>query len=133
MITALHVDEILTVGNYSRAVWTTGPLLHLSGQVGSDRQGAVPADDEQQAANIVTNITTVLAAAGLSHDDVVMTRIYATTPAAAQAWRKARDAAFTAPFPASTLVFVAGLAQDHWTIEVEVTADATHRSPTADA
>lgn len=111
------------LGNYSHAVLTTWPLIHVSGQVGVDSEGKIPADLRAQADLVLDNIAAVLAGCRRSLRDVVYLRVYVTSTEAAAAWRAARDARLDPPYPASALVQVVALSSPEWAIEVEAVAE----------
>jgi enamine deaminase RidA (YjgF/YER057c/UK114 family) len=112
-------------GLISQLVVTTGRrLVHLSGQVAWDSHGhPTGGDHAAQAAAIARNITTALAAAGATRDDIVKEVIYIAgyTPEVLQPVLAAlREGAGTAP--ASTLVPVPALFAPEYLVEVDVTA-----------
>lgn len=101
----LPSDVPLPAGAYSPAV-RAGDFIHVSGQVPKDfRTGALVGDTvEEQAAQVLRNVSEVLTAAGATLDDVVSATIYLTNE---QDWTAVNDiwkAAFTAPYPSRTTV-----------------------------
>jgi 2-iminobutanoate/2-iminopropanoate deaminase len=121
----LPSDVPLPVGAYSPAV-RAGDFVYVSGQVPRDpRTGTIIGTTvEEQAAQVITNVRTVLAAAGASLDDVVSATIYLENeqdwPAVNDIWK----ATFTPPYPSRTTV---GASLRGILIEVSVVA---HRPST---
>ena len=71
-------DAPAALGPYSQAV-QSGNLLFLSGQLGMDpATGELPASVEDQAAQSLRNIRTVLAAAGATPANVCKTTVFLT-------------------------------------------------------
>ncbi|WP_020671540.1 RidA family protein [Amycolatopsis nigrescens] len=102
-----------------------GNLLFLSGQAGIDEQGrTVGADFETQARQAFANLATVLGRAGASLADVVKVTIMVTDMAHLDKIVELRAEYFTEPYPADTLLQVAGLAQPDWLVEIDVIAVA---------
>jgi enamine deaminase RidA (YjgF/YER057c/UK114 family) len=112
------------LGHYRQAVTAAGPTLHVAGQVPVDERGEPVGvgDAEAQAARVASNLAAVIAAEGCVMADIVALRVYVTTPAAAKAWAHVRLDAFPANPPASTLLYVSGLAHQDWQLEVEAVA-----------
>jgi 2-iminobutanoate/2-iminopropanoate deaminase len=64
------------LGPYSHAVGASGEFVFVSGQVGIDAEGAVPATFEAQARNAFENLARVVAACSLTMANVVKTTVY---------------------------------------------------------
>jgi 2-iminobutanoate/2-iminopropanoate deaminase len=111
--------------NISLAVRANG-LIFVSGQAGIDETGAtVGGDDfEAQARQAFANLATVLGAAGASLTDVVKVTIMVTDMSFLDVIIKLRREYFTEPYPADTLLRVAGLAQPDWLVEIDAVAVA---------
>jgi 2-iminobutanoate/2-iminopropanoate deaminase len=113
------------IGPYSQAIGD-GSLVFLSGQIGLDPStgalvaGSTGAETEQA----LRNLAAVLAAAGLSLDDVVRTTIYLVDLGEFAAVNEIYGRHFTAPFPARATVGVAALPRG---ARVEIDAIATRR------
>jgi reactive intermediate/imine deaminase len=109
----------------SLAVRANG-LIFVSGQAGIDESGAtVGGDDfEAQARQAFVNLATVLEAAGASLADVVKVTIMVTDMSYLDVIIKLRGEYFTEPYPADTLLRVAGLAQRDWLVEIDAVAVA---------
>ncbi|MGH3974651.1 MAG: RidA family protein [Pseudonocardiaceae bacterium] len=110
--------------NISLAI-QAGNLLFLSGQAGIDEHGrTVGPDFGTQARRALANLATVLGRAGASLADVAKVTIMVTDMAHLDEIIKLRAEFFTEPYPADTLVQVAGLAQPDWLIEIDAIAVA---------
>ena len=99
------------VGPYSQAIEHDG-WIFVSGQIPLDPEsGELVGDDAAaQARQVLANLQTVLAAAGVGFGDVVRTTLYLTDLAAFQAVNSVYAEAFEAtPQPARATVQVAAL------------------------
>jgi 2-iminobutanoate/2-iminopropanoate deaminase len=112
---------------YTHAIEITGDhrRLIISGQVGMAKDGTVATSPEGQIAQAFANLRAVLTAHGMTVANVVKTTAFLTDRDLLAGYRQARGAVFgdQAP-PASTLLFVAGLADPRWVVEVEAEAVA---------
>ena len=98
-------------------------VVFVSGQVGLDFKGKLGPTVEKQCELAWKNIGQVLKAAGMAYRDIVKINAYVTDPRYMNAYREARARCIPeAPFPASTLVIVSGLAEPDMKVEVEVVA-----------
>lgn len=118
-ITSVHE----TGGMYSHAV-RAGNLLFVAGQVARDRDNALVGKDdiETQARQVYANLRSVLREAGSDLDGIVAMTTYLTSRDSRAGFRKVRDEVFVTPAPANTLVFVSGLAEPEYLIEVQAIA-----------
>ncbi|WP_324649436.1 RidA family protein [Georgenia sp. H159] len=91
---------------YSQAV-RRGPLLFLSGQVGTDpRTGRLVSENvAEQTRQTLANLGAVLAAANSSWSDVVSVRVYLVDQADYREMNAVYDAAMVRPYPARTTVY----------------------------
>jgi 2-iminobutanoate/2-iminopropanoate deaminase len=98
------------IGPYSHGVWA-GDLLFLSGQTPIDpATGAlVQGDITVQTRRVFDNLEAVLAAAGLSMDDVVKCTVFLASFGDFAAMNAVYQTRFAAPFPARSTVAAAGL------------------------
>ena len=96
--------------------------IYVAGQVGVRPDGSVPEDMEEQTAQAFQNIQSVLREKGMDLVDLVETRTYMVSKDDMPGYRAGRAKVFGdgegAPRPAAALVYVAGLAQPHWKIEI---------------
>jgi 2-iminobutanoate/2-iminopropanoate deaminase len=107
---AFEAPGAVAVGPYSHAV-EAGALVFLSGQTPLDpATGALVAGGvAAQAAQCFENLFGVLAAAGLSPDDVVKVNVYLVDMGDFAAMNAVYERRFARPFPARTTVGVASL------------------------
>ena len=98
-------------------------VLHLAGQVGLDAKGKLQPTFEKQAVQAWKNIGQVLRAAGMGYRDIVKITSFITDGRYLLANRAAREQFISSePYPASTLLVVAGLADPAMLVEIEVVA-----------
>ena len=117
--TGVHAE----LGAYSHVTRATGEVLHVSGQAPVALDGTtVEGDVTIQAEQVFANLEAVLASAGATTDDVVKVTTFLVDAADAAAVGAVRSRHFTAPFPASSVVVVAGLLDAAWRLEVEAVA-----------
>lgn len=104
-----------------------GDLIFVSGQAGIDETGRTVGDGdfEAQARRAFGNLATVLQQADASLADIVKVTIMVTDMSHLDVIIRLREEYFTEPYPADTLLQVAGLAQPDWLIEIEAIALAT--------
>ena len=98
-------------------------LFYVSGQVGVDSRGKLQVGIEKQVEQVLKNVAQVLKSAGMGFGDVVKVNTYLTDSRFIVPFRAVRDRFFPEPpYPASTLVIVAGLADPGMLVEIEVVA-----------
>ncbi|RAU83642.1 RidA family protein [Pontibacter arcticus] len=107
---AFTAPDAVAVGPYSHAV-EAGELVYLSGQTPIDAATGklLEGDITAQTAQCFKNLFAVLAAAGLTPDDVVKVNIFLTDMADFAAMNAVYETQFTAPYPARTTIGVASL------------------------
>lgn len=112
------------LSNYSHAVVIPDGMkqLHVAGQIGITPDGAIPDDVGEQARWCFANILAILAAEGMSADNLVSLTTYVVGEDNLAAVRQARQQAFGDAAPASTLVFVTALATPTLKVEVQAVA-----------
>ena len=120
IITAKNAPAAL--GPYSHAV-SCGDLLYTSGQIGLDPATGKLAGDsiEAQAEQVLANLESVLAAAGMDFSNVVKTTIFLTDLADFATVNGIYGARFPSEPPARSCVQVAGLPAGA-KIEIELVA-----------
>ncbi len=101
-----------------------GRILHTSGVVPIGPDGLVPAGVAEQAAVVWSNISAILAEASMGPADIVSVVTYVVVGEDPGPVMTARDSALKGNLVASTLVYVPGLAQPAWKVEVAVVAVA---------
>jgi 2-iminobutanoate/2-iminopropanoate deaminase len=111
------------IGPYSHAVWT-GNLLYCSGQTPIDPSTGklVAGGISEQTRQAFNNLQTVLAAAGLTMDDVIKVNVYLTSMANFAEMNQIYQQRFSAPYPARTTVAVAELPLNAL-VEIELIAE----------
>ena len=114
------------LGHYQQYTIAQGRAVHIAGQVSVDATGTICGINEPaiQATQVADNLTAVLAEAGLAPSAVVSVRVYAINEDAAGSWAEVRKDLFPTNPPASTLVYVTGLAKPEFLLEVEAVASA---------
>lgn len=112
--------------NYAHAVVTEANcrLLHTSGIVPVDADGAVPTRIADQAAVVWDNLSVLLAEARMTVRDIVAVTTYVVVGESVADVMAARDRALGGHRAASTLVYVPQLAQRAWKVEVAIVAAA---------
>lgn len=126
VITAHNPSTVRAPNGYSHSIIVQGAerRVVISGQVGMAPDGEVPATGEGQIAQAFANLRAVLEANGLSRENVVKTTVFLTDRALLSAYRSARGAFFGEHAPASTLLFISGLADPRFMVEIEAEAAA---------
>ncbi len=114
----------LDVPNYSHGIHVSkaNNWVQLSGQVGVAPDGSVSDDFTDQCRQAFANISACLAEVSMGFDDVVMLRIFLTQREDLADLRRVRAEVFGDRRLPSTLVFVSGLVNPKWRVELEVTA-----------
>ena len=111
---------------YTHGVLITAPArrLVMSGQIGITPDGTIPAAADAQIGQAFANLRAVLAAHDMTPANVVKVTTFLTDRDWLPAYRAIRTAFFPTDPPASTLLFVAGLADPalHFEIEAEAIA-----------
>ena len=110
------------IGPYSHAI-EAGPFVFCSGQIPIDpATGKLVADDiEAQTKQVLTNVTAVLAAAGLQLSHVVKSTVFLKDMADFGKMNPLYEAAFAPHKPARSTIQVAKLPADA-RVEIEVIA-----------
>ncbi len=109
--------------NYSH-VARVGDTLYVSGQIPLDRDGNLVGrnDPEAQAEQCLRNVEAIVRHFGGGLADVVKITTYITNWNFRPLVSRPRDRMFSAPYPASTLVVVSGLASPEFLVEIEAIA-----------
>ncbi len=111
---------------YTHAIQITGEArrLIISGQIGVALDGTVPSSGEGQIAQAFANLRAVLTANNMVVENIVKITVFLTDRGLLSAFRSARSAVFGDHAPASTLLFVSGLADPRFVVEIEAEAVA---------
>jgi enamine deaminase RidA (YjgF/YER057c/UK114 family) len=125
-VTRTNPPSVRAPTGYTHAIQVTGDYkrLIISGQVGIAIDGTVPSSPEGQIAQAFANLRAILTAHGMTVENIVKTTAFLTDRGLLGAFRSARGAMFGDHAPASTLLFVAGLADPSWVFEIEAEAVA---------
>ena len=107
---AITASGAVTVGPYSHGI-DSGDLIFLSGQTPLDSGTGqlVVGGIEAQTQQSFRNLFAVLAAAGLTPEDVVKVNVYLTDMADFSAMNTVYARQFSPPYPARTTIGVASL------------------------
>jgi 2-iminobutanoate/2-iminopropanoate deaminase len=125
-ITHDPVDGVYpTTPDYAHAVELRGVqrLLFTSGTMGLDPAGGVGASLAEQLELVWTNLRAILAAAGMTVDDIVRVTSYLRDGEYSEANARARVAALGGRPVPTTAVIVGTLSED-WLVELEILAAA---------
>jgi 2-iminobutanoate/2-iminopropanoate deaminase len=125
-VTRSNPPAVKAPTGYTHAIQVTGDYRRLivSGQVGMALDGTIASTGEGQIAQALANLRAVLTANGMAVQNIVKTTVFLTDRGLLPALRQARGAAFGDHAPASTLLFVAGLADPAFVVEIEAEAVA---------
>jgi 2-iminobutanoate/2-iminopropanoate deaminase len=123
-VTRSNPPSVRAPTGYTHAIQVAGEYrrLIISGQVGMALDGSVPGTAEGQVAQAFANLRAVLTANGMTVQNIVKTTAFFTDRDLLATYRQARGAVFGDHAPASTLLFVAGLADPSWVVEIEAEA-----------
>ena len=109
---------------YAHGVEFSGPARWLfgAGQTGVAGDGSTPVDISGQAELVWDNIRAVLADGDMAISDIVQLNMLLIDRADAPGAMAVRDAALGDHRPASTLMYISGLARPEWKIEIDYIA-----------
>jgi 2-iminobutanoate/2-iminopropanoate deaminase len=97
-------------------------VVFCSGQLGIEKNGAIPEGVEAQARLCFQAIAAILGDAGMDLRDLVRINAYVTGAQYLAGYMKVRDAFIGDPPPASTLMIVQGFARPEFKVEIEAVA-----------
>jgi enamine deaminase RidA (YjgF/YER057c/UK114 family) len=111
---------------YSHGALVEGParIVFCSGQLGIAADGTIPSDCAGQAKLCFDNIRAVLKDAKMDLANIVRLNTYVTDREHLADYMAVRNALFSDPLPASTLMIVAGFARPEFVVEIEAVAAA---------
>ncbi len=126
VITATNPSTVRAPTGYTHSMMIVGEQrrLIMSGQVGMALDGTVPATGEGQIAQAFANLRALLEANDMAITNLVKTTVFLTDRSLLASFRAARDAVYGGHVPCSTLLFVAGLADPRFVVEIEAEAVA---------
>lgn len=109
---------------YAHGVTIDGPVRWLfgAGQTGVAPDGTTPSDIEGQARLVWANMKAVLAEAGMGVEDIVQLNMLLVDRNDATGAMSVRNDELGEHRPASTLMYIAGLARPEWLIEIDYIA-----------
>jgi 2-iminobutanoate/2-iminopropanoate deaminase len=107
-------------GNFTPGILIDG-TLYISGQLGVDANGKLPADFEGEVKQSLDNVGAALKEAGMTPSDVVSVQVYLTDGALFQRMNAVYRTYFNDPRPTRTTVVVAALVGPG---HIEITATA---------
>jgi enamine deaminase RidA (YjgF/YER057c/UK114 family) len=109
---------------YAHGVEVEGNLRFLfgAGQTGVDEEGTTGTGIVEQSRLVWRNIREVLSTAGMEISDIVQLNMLLVDRADREEAMRERDAALGDHRPASTLMFISGLARPEWLIEIDYIA-----------
>jgi 2-iminobutanoate/2-iminopropanoate deaminase len=110
--------------SYSAAVEVVAPerWLFISGQVGRDENRNIPEGIEEQADIAWRNLVTILTEAGMTVDDIAETTLYLVRREDNAGYDRVRAKWLGDRRPASTKIYVAGLADPRMLCEIQAVA-----------
>ena len=117
-------DVAAPFATYTHGIELEGPhrFLFGAGQAGADADGIVGSTIEEQARLVWRNIHKILDAAGMGIPDLVQINMLLVDRADHPVAAAVRGEALGGHRPASTLMYVAGLARPEWKIEIDFVA-----------
>jgi 2-iminobutanoate/2-iminopropanoate deaminase len=107
--------------NHGVEVSAGSRMLFTAGTVGVKPDGEIPSDFAAQVETVMTSLTEILKSAGMSWDDVVKLNGYLTPHGDIAKFAEIR-ARYLTQKPAMTVVYVPGLVDARWMVEVEIVA-----------
>lgn len=110
--------------SYSHGVVIEGPVrwLEIAGQVGREADGTIPDGIEAQAEIAWRNLSLILKEAGMEMADVVSTTVYLVNRADNEGFDRVRAKWLAGTRPASTKLYISGLAHPKMLCEVQARA-----------
>jgi 2-iminobutanoate/2-iminopropanoate deaminase len=97
-------------------------VVFCSGQLGIEKNGAIPEEMEAQARLCFQAVAAILGETGMDLSDLVRINAYVTGAQYLAGYMKVRDEYIGSPPPASTLMIVQGFARPEFKVEVEAVA-----------
>ncbi len=121
MLTRRNPDSVHAPRGYSHSVEAPAGAtwVYISGQVGVRPDGSVVEDARGQIDQVWVNLGAQLEAAGLSRENIVKINVFLTRREDIHYYRESRGAFLGDHPPASTLLFVSGLADPAMVVEIE--------------
>ena len=121
----INPDTLAKPPTYTQVVEVSGPCrtVHISGQLGTDRDGNIVRDIRGQAVQVFENLKGALAAVGATFKDVVKLNSYLADIAHLPTLREVRAGYLDGSSPpASTTIAVSAFARPAALLEIEAVA-----------
>ena len=122
-IERIQPDGLTKPTAYTQVV-KSGNIVHIAGQTSITAGGQIvgAGDINVQAEQVFSNLEVALASVGATWANVVKITTFLTRREDIDGYRAARERHIPSDPPASTLLFISGLAHPDYLIEVEATA-----------
>ena len=122
-IERIQPDGLSKPAAYTQVV-KVGDYIHIAGQTSQNAAGEIvgAGSIDEQAEQVFSNLEVALASAGATWANVVKITTFLTRREDIEGYRAARQRHIPNDPPASTLLFISGLAHPDYLIEVEATA-----------
>lgn len=108
--------------NHSIEVSAGSRMLFTAGTVGVKPDGAIPTDFAAQVETVMQSLTEILKSAGMDWGDVIKLNGYVTPQGDIATFAEVRSRYLASQKPAMTVVYVPGLVDPRWMVEVEIVA-----------
>ena len=120
----INHPSVSVSASYSAAVEAVAPTrwLFISGQVGRDGSRNIPEGIEAQAEIAWRNLVTILTEGGMTLDDIAETTLYLVRREDNAGYDRVRAKWMGDRRPASTKIYVAGLADPRMLCEIQAVA-----------
>ena len=120
-INRINPPGVRAPAGYNHAIEVINPerRVVIAGQVGARPDGSIPDTAEGQIAQAYANLLAILAANSMTPANLVKTTVFLTDRAHLAAFRAERTRVMGDLLPASTLLFVSGLADPRFVVEIE--------------
>lgn len=120
-INRINPATVRAPSGYNHAIEIRNPdrRLVIAGQVGVRPDGSIPENGADQIAQAFANLLAILQANGMTTDNLVKTTVFLTERSLLAPFRAERTRVMGDLVPASTLLFVAGLADPRFVVEIE--------------
>ena len=120
----INHPSVSVSATYSAAIEVSAPTrwLFISGQVGRDKDRNIPDGIEAQAEIAWHNLVTILTEGGMTIDDIADTTLYLVRREDNAGYDRVRAKWLGDRRPASTKIYVAGLADPRMLCEIQAVA-----------
>ena len=122
-IERIQPDGLTKPPAYTQVV-KSGNIVHIAGQTSQTAEGQIVGvgNIEEQAEQVFSNLEIALESVGATWANVVKITTFLTRREDIEGYRAARQRHIPNDPPASTLLFISGLAHPDYLIEIEATA-----------